>query len=106
MKDYETILFINMNATLIEEWKDVPHSNGRYQISNQGRIKRIYIGRPETILKPFILPVSNKKLVGLTLRKVLKSKGIFTNWSWKLLESLRSLDKGLNIVMVMVLTMQ
>lgn len=37
-----------------EIWKDIPGFDGRYQVSNLGRVKRIYKTKPSKILTPWV----------------------------------------------------
>jgi hypothetical protein len=48
-----------------EEWKEIPYSDGKYFISNYGRVKSFFYNKPDgQILKPYTLKGFNA--VGLT----------------------------------------
>ena len=51
---------------MIEEWRDVVGYEGLYQVSNLGRVKRIYLSGKERIRKIYVNPYNGYSYVELS----------------------------------------
>jgi hypothetical protein len=52
----------------VENWKPVAGAAGRYEVSDQGRVKSL-VGRKERLLKPGVHPRSGHRLVSLAIER-------------------------------------